>query len=239
MNNPETPLGTALKTALSDSVASEVQKLESKATPLTKVSAPATKTSAVAVKAAPAVAKAAPAKTLVAVKTVATTATKSAPQLDVGSVIAKAATGATEKAKTPDVTFPVHLVKADRTDSGDARVANPEPDRFTLEIFGTGCLTCRALVDDAELDPLEKLPECHFARGFSLCPAKHVTIRAIGEQRVAARKLIKARDSGDVVKFTRLLSDLSNRDAAFQAEVLKTAGITFGPSNSLADQAEV
>ncbi len=252
MNQPDTQLGSALKSALSEGSSVEAASSSpAPATIATAVAKPAVatavpvKTAAVAVKAAPAVAKAsapAPAKVAAPAKTSApakvAAPAKSTTQLDVGSVIANAAVGAATKTKAPDVLLPDHLVKCESPESTGEDSANP--DRFTLEIFGSGCLVCRALVEDTDLEPLEELPKCHFARGVSLCPAKYIKIRAIGEQRVTARKLIKAQEAGDVLKFTRLLSDLSNRDAAFQAEVLKTAGITLGSATAAsADKAEV
>jgi hypothetical protein len=198
------------------------------ASPAVAKAAPAKNTSATAVKAT----AVKPAAKATPMDTQPSSLTKPSSQLDVGSVIAQAAVGATAKVKRPGPNLPIYLKVGtpDSDDSGDSESAvNP----VTLEIFGSGCLVCRALVDDQDLDPLAELPKCHFSRGVDLCPAQHIKIRAIGGQRMAARKLIKARDSGEVLRFTRLLSDLSTKDADFQAEVLKIAGITLGqPSDS-------
>lgn len=240
MTQPETQLGAALKTALNDQPQSAA--VESKPVPA-PAEAPAANAvrvaKAPAAKATPAVAKAAPAKAAPAkVLTKDAPSEAEKPALNVGAVVAQAAIGGTvvAEAKKAGPTLPPHLIEepAIEADSEGQEIVQ----RFTLEIFGSGCLTCRALVDDQELEPLESLPKCHFQRSFSLCPAKYITIRAIGEQRMMARKLVAARDEGNVVRFTRLMADLSQKDADFQAEVLKSANIGLGAFGAQSRQSE-
>lgn len=236
MTQPETQLGAALKTALNEQPQTPVA--DPKPTQKEAVEAPAANAvrvaKAPAVKAAPAVAKAAPAKT--PAKDAPAEGEK--PKLNVGAVVAQAAIGGTVvgDVKKAPLDLPPHLIEETRVQADNE--GQEIVKHFTLEIFGSGCLNCRALVDDQELEPLESLPKCHFQRGFSLCPAKHITIRAIGEQRMMARKLTAARDEGNVMRFTRLMADLSQRDADFQAEVLKSANISLGASNAQDRQLE-
>lgn len=49
---------------------------------------------------------------------------------------------------------------------------------FHVELFGSGCLDCKHLVDDAEVD----YKKCHFQNGNVACPAAYIRISFIGEQ---------------------------------------------------------
>ena len=229
MTQPENQMGIALKSAIDQGLKTTADPAATAAPTETEVvvakaAAPRTpyKTTATMVKA--------PTKTVAPKPAVKTSAAPAKPdQLDVGSVIAQAAVGSNTKVKGPTISLPTFLIKREPEGGTDVESETAaKSDQFTLEIFGTGCLTCRALVDDEDLQPLETLPDCHFVRGFSLCPAGAIRIRAIGEQRMTARKLVKARESGDVLRFTRLMSSLSKRDVDFQIEVLETAGISIG-----------
>jgi len=201
---PSSQMQDALKNALTNVAAAESATAAASPPASTAVAAPTT-----AKKVAPSV----PAKKVVKP---AETPKSSPPAgtLDVGQVIARAAAGGTTSAALPEEKLPAHLT-----------VGGKDNKVFTLEIFGTGCLTCRALVQDPDLEPMEELPNCHFSRGVALCPAEKIQIRPVGEQRLMANKLRKAQEDGKTQRFTRLMAELASRPEDFQNEVLILCGI--------------
>lgn len=225
MTTPETQMTSALKAALDSQLDQKTASPAPAAAPAAPAKTSATTTPSKAVR-IPAAKKPEPAKATPSAANAKPAAEPS--QLNVGEVLANAAVGKTvsQKPAQPQNPLPPHLVPVNA--SGDVEASDPgTPAKLTLEIFGEGCLTCRALVDDPELEPLTTLPKCHFSRDFPLCPAKFISIRAIGEQRIMARKIVKARDSGNVIQFTRLMSELANQEESFQLEVLRDAGMNL------------
>jgi hypothetical protein len=49
---------------------------------------------------------------------------------------------------------------------------------YNIELFGTGCLECKHLVDDADVD----YKVCHFSKGNMACPAAYIRIKFIGDR---------------------------------------------------------
>jgi len=188
------------------------------------VKASATATKQVVTKATSKPSATPPAKAVV-VKKPATPA-KPSDALDVGQVIQQAAVGGRETAKVVAdfADLPRHILVGPDTNQG-ATVANPVPRKVTLEVWGSGCLTCRALVsNDPDLEPMEELPICHFSRGQTGCPAESVSINIVGPRRRVAQQLRQAKERGDVARLTRLMAKLSESDSSFQHDVLVDAG---------------
>lgn len=121
-----------------------------------------------------------------------------------------------------------HLVISART-ADEIAADSVKPQMVTLEVYGSGCLACPCLIaNDADLEPLDGLPVCHFSRGQKHCPAEFVQVKIVGQQRRAAEALRRARDEGNTTRFTRLMAKLSGEDSAFQEDVLREAGILQG-----------
>lgn len=151
---------------------------------------------------------------------------KSSDALDVGQVIQQAAVGGRETAKVVAdfADLPRHILVGPDTNQGSA-TSSPSPRKVTLEVWGSGCLTCRALVsNDPDLEPMEELPVCHFSRGQMGCPAENVSINIVGPRRRVAQQLRQAKERGDVARLTRLMAKLSESDSSFQHDVLVEAG---------------
>lgn len=181
-------------------------------------------TKATAKPAATAPAKDAPAKAVVVKKP--STPAKPSDALDVGQVIQQAAVGGRETAKVVAdfADLPHHILVGPDTNTGGT-TANPSVRKVTLEVWGSGCLACRALVsNDPDLEPMEELPVCHFSRGQLGCPAENVSINIVGPRRRAAQQLRQAKERGDVARLTRLMAKLAESDNAFQHDVLVEAG---------------
>lgn len=151
---------------------------------------------------------------------------KSSDALDVGQVIQQAAVGGRETTKVVAdfADLPRHILVGPDTNQGST-ASSPSPRKVTLEVWGSGCLTCRALVsNDPDLEPMEELPICHFSRGQAGCPAESVSINIVGPRRRAAQQLRQAKERGDVARLTRLMAKLAESDSSFQHDVLVDAG---------------
>lgn len=192
--------------------------------------APATTVApAPAVAAAPAIAKkvATPAPT-VAKKVPAPKETK--PKLDVGEAIANAATGSLQVQAVQAAPKLPPMVHVGEVEQPNENPEEPTPTKtvVTLEVFGSGCLECRALVDDNELPALKTLPPCHFSMQGQHCPAEHVKIVSIPEWRLFADRLVSARNAmmaGNPVRYTKQMAKLSEMPAEFQSKVLAKLGM--------------
>lgn len=148
-------------------------------------------------------------------------------ELDPGKVIAAAASGrapvVVSQTERLQKSLPPHLVLGELPDEGEG------PAKVTLEVWGSGCLACRALVEnDPDLEPMEELPKCHFSRGQQGCPAKHVQISIVGPRRRMVQQMKDAREENDALRFTRLASKLATEPLEFQEAVLRELGLLSG-----------
>jgi hypothetical protein len=147
-------------------------------------------------------------------------------ELDPGKVIAAAASGrapvVVSQTERLQKSLPPHIIQGELPDSTEGE----GPAKVTLEVWGSGCLACRALVEnDPDLEPMEELPKCHFSRGQQGCPAKNVQISIVGPRRRMVQQMKDAREEKDALRFTRLASKLAAEPLEFQEAVLRELGL--------------
>lgn len=217
----DSPMSAALKTALEANAAAnppaekEAAAPAAAPAPAVRVAAAKTATAAKTVSKPPAAKPVAPA---------AKSQEKAADASYVGNLIAAGAAGAAPVKAAPAHNLPDCLLVTPADADPMAEVVHK--DNVRLEVWGSGCLSCGALIaNDPDLEPLEELPKCHYSRGQKGCPAQNVQITIVGPRRRAVSQLVAARDSGDASRLIRLLTALGDKDSSFQEEVLREAGM--------------
>lgn len=97
---------------------------------------------------------------------------------------------------------------------------------YTVELFGSGCLECTHLVEDAEVE----YKKCHFLQGNTACPAAYIRIGFIGERVKWENRVRKALDQpkgpGRTARILALLDDARGIESdSLREHVLGMLGI--------------